>query len=250
MKLYANLPLLLSAGLLSACSSVVPVSTVTSNPEQYMAQNFARANLPPQVLAALPKAAPARFARMEVQREVTTEDNSGKKQTSSSKVTLIDQGNGLYSRRTELSRNDIPFANSFGLVYQGMLPLRVQTVMLSAANTGNIVEAKNVSRIDPVPTQAGETMLFKSSQGYSQQIANFDDADRSCSFKRSFPAAELNAKLEGQALELDCEYSFRNVLEGRGTYVMLQHYGVALETEYRNTNTKNVFKVLDVTFKN
>lgn len=179
-------------------------------------------------------------------QSVTLESNDGKKETNIAVTTVDDNGNGILSSRTELSGNGIPFGLLYETSYRGLLALRTQNMLLRAQSTSMIYEIKDITAINPIPTDIGATFTARFKTGTAIQITGFIDVERACTVERQFPAATLNAKLGGNAVEYRCEYRMNNTVVSRSKWVMLERYGYALQTEKTDSNSKTTYQITDV----
>ncbi len=233
--------------MLAACSSVESVKDVTMDKEGYLARRFSPTTLHQSVTKKIPSdAGSAGFGRLTITKEASAEHSDGKKESFKSVSTLVDGGNGLVEDMTELSNNDVPYALSYRLTYRGLMRLRWQEVLLQATNTGQLYEVKGIRQFDPLPAAAGQEVEIDFRSGLDVQIANFTPNQLKCKATRALPASEVNQKLTGQAIELECKFSANHSVQERSKWMLLRDYGVAVETESANSVIKATYRIVDV----
>ena len=231
---------------LAGCSSVIAVKDVTADQEGYLQQKFAPAAVDAAVLAKLPKTAAGSFGRVVMTRQVTIEGADGKKETNTAVTTYLNGGNGIVYYKTEHAANGIPFGLGYTTSYAGLLALRTQLVPLRLQNTTAIYEIKELGSITPVPAETGKTFAIRYKTGTTMQITNYNDAERACTAARRFPAAELNGRLAGNALEFNCEERTNNTVQNRSTWAMLEQYGFAVQTSGTSSTSKTTYLITGV----
>lgn len=240
---------LASAGLvlLSACTGAVSVKDVTTNEKGYLASTFSPQTLPAAVAAKIPRdASHAGFGRLTIVADAKTEAADGKSESWKTATTWIDEGSGLVQKVTEDSYNDIPYRHLYSLTYKGIVDLKWQRVPLQGAVTGPIYEIKSIDRFDAAPSAVGDEFEIDYWSAPRIQIANFYSFRRLCKATRALAASELNSKLAGAALELECEVWANNAVVTRSKWVMLQRYGAAFLTELTTSARKTTYHVIDV----
>lgn len=235
-----------AAAALAGCSSVVAVKDVTADQEGYLQQKFAPAAVDAAVLAKLPTAAAGSFTRMTMTRQVTSEGTDGKKETGTAVTTYRNGGNGIVYYKTEHAANGIPFGLGYTASYAGLLALRTQLVPLRLRNTTAIYEIKEIGSITPLPAEVGKTFAVRFKTGTTMQVTNYQDTERACTAARRFPAAELNGKLAGNALEFNCEERTNNTVQNRSTWALLEQYGFAVQTSGTSSTSKSTYLITGV----
>ncbi|WP_169151528.1 hypothetical protein [Azoarcus sp. TTM-91] len=227
--------------------SVSTVKEVMSDQPAYLSKHFTIATLSPNLLKKLPADSiqPAQKPLV-LLAEVDYEGVDGKKETWQNKVTFTDLGQGIFQYVAEASSNDIPFKVNYGLNYRGLIDLRWQNVPLVRGMTDPLVEVKDIKRFDALPSAENQEFTVEFLSGNEIRLANFIEARRSCKATRLLAAADIHKKLEGKALEMECQMFVENLLDSRGKWVFLQNYGIAIQTEEVATRRKAVFRVVDV----
>jgi hypothetical protein len=232
--------------LLSACTSVSTVKEVTADREGHMHKNFSPEALNPAIAKKMPAAGKSGFGKLTITREAESTLNDGKKTTWKSVATFTDAGQGLVERMDEFSSNDIPTSQHYAISYKGAFDLKWQLVPLQAMRTMPIYEVKAITRFDNLPTAVGQEFEIDFQTGAQAQMANFLTEQRKCKAAQTMAASEINKKLNGQAIELDCETSLNNSVQNRTKLVFLEHYGVAILTEVDGSTNKVVYRITDV----
>jgi hypothetical protein len=237
------------AGLsaISACTSIVPVKDVAADPMGYLASKFSGQSISQSLAKKLPaENAPMAFKRLNMTLESTVEHSDGKTVTSQKKSTYINLGNGLVQILHEYSNNNIPYTQYYELSYKGIMDVRSQSVLLSRANTNFLIEMKDASRFDKFTDKPDREYVYDYLYGTDMQLANFSSAKRTCKVAKTFAASTLNAKLTGEASDLNCETYSNNVVQSRVKLVYLKDLDMAILMEVANSADKFTNKITDV----
>lgn len=238
---------LICAISISACTSISTVKEVTSDPAAYLSKKFTTGSISPNVAKKIPvgttRSGPGRFVLI---AQANYESSDGKKESWKNTITLVDLGQGVFQRTSELSNNDIPYKVNYSLSYKGIMDIRWQSVPLRGSVTEPLYEVKDVVRFDPLPISENQDFVFDYLSGNEVQVANFLSAKKSCKTTRLLAANELNKKLVGGGLEIECQQFANNVVQSRSKWVYLQYYGFAVQTEQTGSAYKTLVKFIDV----
>ncbi len=231
--------------VLAGCT-VTPVKEVTADKVGYLTSKFSPQVLSPSVAKKLPASGNiASFGRITIKVETDIEQSDGKKESLTSEVTFIDGGKGLVQRMSEISSNGIPFDLLYSLTYKGIYDLRWQAVPLRGSNSGLAYEVKDISKFDVIPTSAGNEFTVEYTSGTAIQIANLLASKKTCKALRIVGAQEIFTKIQGQAIEFECEQVSNGAIQKRAKTILLQQYGIAIETEATYASRKAVSRVVD-----
>jgi hypothetical protein len=98
-------------------------------------------------------------------------------------------------------------------------------------------------------TKAGQGELgYQFEYAPGRQIMNFKQSALSCVYGNPYPASTINAKLSGDAQDLECEMrNDNNVATGKATHAILQAYGITVTRKLAFSNRTTVFNIEDVT---
>lgn len=235
---------------LASCVSTVQVKDVTADKMGYLNQKFSIQSLSPDIMKQVSKddsTLPA-FQRMNVIYEAVIESTDGKKETAKITSTLLNAGNGLIQHLRERSMNDIPYFLQYSIDYKGFLPIKWQAVPLKKSMTGRLVEIKQITRFDHIPSEPKENSeyVFEFLMANQEQIANFGSCQEKCKSGTYYPAKEINSKLEGSAIDFSMENYYNNVLQWKGKRVFLKKYGVMLPLDIQSSNMKESYKIVAI----
>ncbi|HVN98944.1 MAG TPA: hypothetical protein VMT49_02780 [Steroidobacteraceae bacterium] len=164
-------------------------------------------------------------------------------------LTYVSIGGPFVDTLDELSSNGFPASQTYSLTYRGVLLLDTQYVALSEHDARPSSVMKNLkvfSPLNPAATGSGE-FEWRYQMAPHIQIMNFMDTYFHCTYGTAYPASQVNARLKGDAQDLDCEArNDNNIVTGHSTIALLQYYGVGL-TRARSTAASTVeFGVEDV----
>jgi hypothetical protein len=167
------------------------------------------------------------------------------------KVTLteISIGGPFVDSLDEVSSNGFPTTQTFSLTYRGPLFLATQSVALSARDAPQSSVIKHLKAFTPLAVSDAGTGEFEWVYQMAPhiQIMNFKDSYFHCTYGTAYPAGKIQAKLKGNAQDLECESrNDSNVATGHATVAMLEYYGISL-TRTKMTATSTIeFNVEDV----
>jgi len=241
------------ASLLAACASAPP--PVSEKPatdqEAFTSRKLTPQSLTPAVARRIPpETGGKRFGTIAITTVVNTIEPGGRTETSDFVLRFTDAGNGLVQRVAEMSKVGIAFASTYSLTYKGLVDLKVQDVPLRRTVTRPVIEWKEVSRFDALPSEPGREFSFHYSTGLESQTSNFLPIQYSCKSTRKVPASTLNAKIQGEALELECRLSNNNRLQSSSKWMLLLAYGVAIEIEHTRAASRSTTRIADFNVRN
>ncbi|HTV86993.1 MAG TPA: hypothetical protein VME63_16455 [Dyella sp.] len=220
-------------------SAPAPASApATGSPAEhagYLAQHFSADALNPDVKAVVMHAnlAPVPFGRIVVRtREQVTSAQAGAQgsQAASSvyaaQITYENAGQGLVRRMEVMQTDKGDSATRLELSYRGYFPFLTQSISSNAQEAPPIVGARKVVRFD---TQTDGHMNFTYFYGAPGQDMSADPGQVVCDAGKRYAASQLNAAIQGQALELDCQLIDENGgVTSKVTFAYLDKYQVAL----------------------
>ncbi len=244
-KIHSFLACFLAAAL-SGCVSITPVKDITNDQTGYLQKEFSPGNINPAVAAKLPQdKTQYRSNEVRITKEMTAETTDKKTDSWKTVETVQNLGNGLFRRKVESISNDITFALFYAVTYKGLLPLRRQEVQLRATNAGAMISAKEIKRIDAIPTPANKEMIVEYTSGNEVQIANFGQGKNVCRYLNSVPAKEIHKSIAGKATQIECEFIDNNNVQSKSQWSYLEEYGFAIQTSFVNSGKKNAVKIID-----
>jgi hypothetical protein len=225
-----------AAATLSACVATVPIKDMIADRETFLSTNFAATKLQPGVKAAVDKKAvpSTAFKSMRLSFNLVSEEE-GRKRDVEGTMLILNAGNGLFQRQSEMSANGFPYRINNQLDYRGLRPLTWQSGFHNRQQSEIRYEIKEIKRFDTnfATAKAGDELLFEGSSGNSEQVTNYTPLKYTCKVGDTVAASTIHAALTGDAVKLACT-SFDNngVAASKSTYAFLKSYGVALTLDY------------------
>lgn len=213
----------------------------------YLAQHFSFEALNADVQAAVTRAnlAPVPFAKITLHtRDAVTSPDQPQPSTYSSAVTLENAGHGLV-RRVEAvqDNNGGAVATRLDLSYRGYFSFLSQGISARATTLPPMEETRKVLRLD---TGTSGHVAFVYLYGMTGGQTFQDPGQFLCDSGKSYSAAQLNAAIEGQALELNCRVVDTNGIEtDKVTLAYLDKYGVAVTLRTHNQQRTVDSTILD-----
>ena len=238
---------------LVGCATQAPVAVkdVVANPESHLVQ-FAPTKIATEVLTALPRVPDPtnKFTRFEFEsRWQETSTNEKNPRNLDVRTLVLNSGNGLFSSYEQVANNEVPFRINYKLTYQGITPLKWQTVFLNYQRGEMAFLVKRFQRRDPLPAAFPQGARFESSAntGSEIQASNLPEERQVCTLGNLSAARELHPALSGQALDISCEdYGRNGQLTGKVTFAYLESYGFALRKSYSDSRTQYAVTISNV----
>jgi hypothetical protein len=238
---------LTGAVLVAACatSGQPPVRDIPLYREQVLRDQMDPARLPEQVRAEA-RGGPARvaFHRMVVSYESTRSEN-GRSEVVTVRETVISAGDGLFRQQAEWLSNGLPYRINTRLMYGGVVPLRFQTMFVNRKRAEPLGDTLAVDRFSPdvrYPAEGGvyefEFLVGERGQPVLRTFT--------CKAGTPTQASDVHPKLSGLAYELACEVKDRGVARETLGYILLEDYGLALQTDFVAPHVKEPRKIVDV----
>jgi hypothetical protein len=162
--------------------------------------------------------------------------------------TYIPAGGPFVGLLDEETSNGFATAQTYNLLYRGLISISNQSVPLGSPNAAPIREMKKLTSFSALTVaKAGEGELdYQYEYAPSRQIWNFKQTYLHCVYGVVYPASNINAKLMGDAQDLECEMrNDNNVAGGRLTYALLTSYGIAITKKLAVSNRSTVFNIED-----
>lgn len=152
--------------------------------------------------------------------------------TYSSSVTLQNAGHGLIRGMEAVQDRGTDIALRFELTYRGYFSFLVQGVSLDGNNVPPIQSARKIIRFD---TGTHGHLAFIYLYGKAGEIQFRDPGQFICDSGKTYPAAQINPSMAGQASELHCTAIDSNgIVTDKVTMAYLEHYGVAVTLRTSN----------------
>ena len=252
--------LALVAALLAACAPTapeVPVAPVAPRGPDDQGE-FARRRIAPEQVSATvmrripaaPAAPPANVVPMAwrnltVVVDTTSVESTGQTENSSMALRFVNLGNGLVQRAAQLARYDIDYGTTYSLMWRGLVDIKRQEVVPRTAVARPVIEIKSVARFDAMPTDLAREFRMDYSTGIENQSTGFLPVDLTCRTARRMPAANVHARMQGDALEIECRLRADNAVQSASRWVMLLSYGVAIEMFEQRGRTAITHRVRD-----
>jgi hypothetical protein len=207
----------------------------------YLEQHFSADALDADVKAAVMRAnlAPVPFNRIVVRtRDQVTSAQAGAQggqaapSPYAAQITFENAGQGLVRRMEIMQTDKGQSATRLELTYRGYFPFLTQSISSQASTPPPIIAARKVVRFD---TQTDGHMNFTYFYGAPGEQLSPDPGQVVCDAGKRYAAAQINAAIEGQALELDCQIVDENGgVTNKLTFAYLDKYQVALMLQVKN----------------
>lgn len=213
----------------------------------YLAQHFSFDALNADVKDAITRAnlAPVSFQKIVLHtRDVMTSPDQSQPSTYSSTMTLENAGHGLV-RRVEVvqDNNGSSTATRLDLTYRGYFSFLTQGISARATSLPPVQETRKVLRFD---TGTSGHVAFVHLYGSTGAPTFQDPGQFLCDSGKSYSAAQLNASIDGQAVELNCRIIDTNGIEtDKVTLAYLEKYGVAVTLRTHNGQRTVDSSILD-----
>ena len=162
--------------------------------------------------------------------------------------TYIAAGGPFVSLLDEETSNGFATAQNYSLVYRGLISIYGQRVLLGSPSAAPITEMKKLKSFSALTVaKAGEGELdYQYEFAPSRQIMNFKQTFLHCVYGAVYPASNINAKLMGDAQDLECEFrNDNNVATAKSTHALLASYGIAITKKLVFSNRTTVFNIED-----
>lgn len=240
------------ASLLSGCIQPVQVKNVQEDKSGYLNSHFSPSDLPEHVRQTISEAdsSPLHFKRIVYHSTWTLNvDDKNKTTTMDESSTVTNAGGGLVELLSESSRNGVPVSQLYMLSYRNLVPLKAQTMNLSANIAPMLMEVKDFKHFDPI-TSLRSGLEYDFQYGTSVQIMNFHDGRTTCVRGDAQPASDVYASLSGEAWGVVCtEYNANGVMRGKRSYVYLENYGIAINVHSEFSTGVSNAKITSITIE-
>jgi len=232
--------------LLTACASAPPPQA-PRGADPFVERKLTPRFLAPAVAAKIPADANnPRFGTITIATASTLVENSGRTEFSNTTLRFTNVGNGLLQRVSELTRYETSYGATYSLSYKGLIDLKFQEVPLRTTIVRPVIEMKTATRFDALPTEPGRELTIDYSTGLENQTSNFLPIRFSCRSTRKLLANSLNAKIPGEALELDCRLVNNNNVQSGSKWMVLLAYGIAIEVEHTRSTNRVLTRIVDI----
>ncbi|GGA08697.1 hypothetical protein [Dyella caseinilytica] len=239
----------------SAPVPVPPPSSAPADGSSYFSKHFSTDALAAEVKNTVIQAnlAPVPFNKIVAQTrdQVTTSGGqpgqTGQANPTTYTVTVVleNAGHGLIRRMQAVQSQDANLVTRFDLTYRGYFPFLTQTIPANANALPPIVEARKVLRFD---TNTDGHLVFAYQYGANGQATFADPGQVICNVGKDYSASELNAAIQGQARELNCQTVDTNgIVTDKMKLAYLEKYGVALVLHTQNPESSLDSTVTDFT---
>lgn len=226
-----------------------PPSDASNSAADYFSQHFSADALNPDVKSAVINANlnPVSFNRIVLhtrdQVTTTSQGNSGGVYTV--EVTFENAGHGLVRRKENAQARGAAATTRFDLMYRGYFPFMTQNVPADKSTLSPVIEARKVLHFD---TKTDGHIGFAYLYGAAGQATFADPGQVICDSGKRYSASQLNASIQGQALELNCQAIDNNgMVTNKLTFAYLEKYGVAVTLHMQNQGNSLDSTVTDFT---
>jgi hypothetical protein len=230
----------------------VNVKDVERDIHGYMATKFAPTTLVPQVAYTVTSSdsEPLHFRRMVLNMTWRMNvDDPGKTSITSEVRTLTNAGDSFVQVLSQAYHNGVQSSQVYDLTYRGLVSIKTQIVIPSAAFAPQPLEVKNFAHFEPVSSLASG-LRYNFLTGAHVETTSDGFTIEACESEGRQPAAALNPALEGDGITLVCSsYNADHVVRGRTRYVYLPQYGVGIPVSIDTPRGLNEAKVDSITIE-
>jgi hypothetical protein len=214
----------------------------------YFSQHFSADALAPDVKNAVVGANldPVAFNRIVLHtRDQVSASGQGNGGVYTVEVTIENAGHGLVRRKESAQARGAAAATRFDLMYRGYFPFLTQNVPADKSQISPVIEARKVLHFD---TKTDGHISFAYLYGAAGQATFADPGQVICESGKRYSASQLNASIQGQALELNCQAIDNNgMVTNKMTFAYLEKYAVAVTLHMQNQGNSLDSTVTDFT---
>lgn len=215
---------------LAGCVQFTSVKDIAKDKPGYLAANFNVETLPTSLQQKLPAAGshPLPFKILKITGTMNGHMGANA-YVSDFKSTLVNaKDSGLVQQLNEVSANGIPSAASFSLSYLNWYFIKQETTSYFQQVAPQAIVAHEIdpTAFDLSKPQEDQNYTVTLTVGTAVQIVNFKTVISTCHTGKYYPAANVVAGLQGQAIDLNCEDSKDGILQGTSRRTLLSEYGV------------------------
>jgi hypothetical protein len=264
MKVFAIKALpafVLSSLLLATCASSTVVAQTADQPPMplppndapatgadYFSQHFSADVLSPDVKNAVIQANldAVSFNKIVLHtRDQVSSKGQGNEGVYTVEVTIENAGHGLIRRKESAQSRGAAALARLDLMYRGYFPFMTQNVPAEKSQLSPVIETRKVLHFD---TKTDGHFSFAYLYGAAGEATFADPGQVICDSGKRYSASQLNASIEGQALELNCQTIDNNgMVTNKMKLAYLEKYGVALTLHMQNQDSSLDSTVTDFT---
>jgi hypothetical protein len=247
-KLFAltMFPLLIAGYASSSCNAQstdrgaapLPPSDASSTGADYFSQHFSADALGPDAKNAVINANldPVSFNRIVLHtRDQVSSKGQENQGVYTVEVTIENAGHGLVRRKESAQAHGAAAATRLDLLYRGYFPFMTQNVPADKSTLSPMIETRKVLHFD---TKTEGHFSFAYLYGAVGEATFADPGQVICDSGKSYSASQLNASIEGQALELNCQAIDNNgMVTNKMKLAYLEKYGVAVTLHMQNQDS-------------
>ena len=239
------------------CLACVPpltqVKDMEANKEGYLQANFTTANVNPLAWSRLPVdgSASSRFKRIVLVEDVTVKSTDGTSVAFRTKATYLNAGSGFVQTLLETTSNEIPIGEHCALSYHGLVDLKEQSFQPGATYGHRPMLLESLTATGDLSNG------FKENTDYSFDLLASNDVPTAPSIPgkltlhtgASYPASQVLSTLDGTAMTVTSEISWKGALSSKETFTYLQKYGLGFPSWKVNASATTTTKVLSATIE-
>jgi hypothetical protein len=258
-KLFALtlVPLLITGYASSNCSAqsadqgAAPLapSDASNTDADYFSQHFSTDALAPDMKSAVINANldPVSFNRivLHTRDQVTSTGQGNAGGVYTVEATIENADHGLVRRKESAQTRGAAASTRLDLMYRGYFPFLTQNVPTDKSTISPVIEARKVLHFD---TKTDGHISFVYLYGAAGQATFADPGQVICESGKRYSASQLNASIQGQALELNCQAIDNNgMVTNKMTLAYLEKYDVAVTLHMQNQGNSLDSTVTDFT---
>jgi hypothetical protein len=239
------------AALTAGCASVTSVQDANANPDAFLAKRFTLAEVNTSVMNTIKASGTpgpmtfkeATFKLDHSYRQFGAQVDS----VSHPEVSFRPLGNGFFQEIRTLENNGFQVGKTFVLTYLGALSLKRESAYLADARLIPYQEVKNIKTFKWLPSNyaPGSKLVLDYEIGNPPQLFNLRPGKVECAVDKVVKAAELNAKIKGNAVWMACNSTTDTGKASRSRVAYFENYGIGLSMEFSSSDLVSSEKIAD-----
>lgn len=238
-------PAVLCTFLFSGCATErASVKEIEQDNNAYLAKEFSPERLPSNVLEQIRREdrGAGSDGCMLFLGAVRTE-TSGAIRDSGVGDVFVSAGNGIFQTIHFLGGYSSLSSRSFELTYRGLVVLKKQEVLPDEVYARTATQLKKITRFDQIsanPQENSDHTFETLTAAAGSPLARSATKCRSAVY---YDANTLHPKLEGRAMDFQCEDHVDGLLQSKRKYVFFEKYGVMYPIEAFSAGAKQFVKI-------
>ncbi len=248
---FVKLTILILLISVAGCNQV-KYRGISANPDAYFLESYNLNKLPGQI-----KHKFKMFDRGEIKgpviikltQDITRTDVENMSVLKIYSITKIEKlGLGVVRSIEAKFEKGVLYARVMEMSYNGVLKLKKETFKKSEKIASHFNGVKSIDKINFDISNMDMNKNYKIiyQAGHKQDEYNYEKYEIECIRKNKINANELNASLEGTAIEVRCNYYFKGDVSSTRKYWYLESYGFSVISEINDSASMTIFKIRDI----